>query len=226
MTRLDLMSRDDFRRYYVEEHTKVGGGFEGHVRYVASPALRSANGDDPFCDAVAELWWRDFDALRMAYTGEAWRAARRDHPNVVSGRLMFVADEHELLTPPPPGSGAVKYYAFLNRKDTMSRADFERYWLDSHAPLALQTPGLLGYRASVGRCSANGDGLLLDPPEPSQFDGAVEMWFTSAEAFDESFRDPFWDRLRADFYQSLAMNRMQVLVEEHLVFDLTGNAGG
>lgn len=221
MTRLDLMTKEDFDKYYVEQHTKVGGGFPGHLKYVGAPAIQSVHGEAPFCDSVAELWWQDLQSMQAAWTSEMWEMARRDHPSVVSGRLMFIAEEHEILTPPVPGTGPIKYYAFLHRKDNQSRADFERYWLDKHVPLALETPGLLGYRASVGVCSAMGDGPVQNPPEGPQFDGCVEMWFESVEAFEESFADPFWNRLREDYYQNFAMGRWQVLVREHLVFDLT-----
>ncbi|MBW3665207.1 MAG: EthD family reductase [Actinobacteria bacterium] len=218
MTRLDGMSREDFREYYVKQHTQVGGGFPGHIKYVGSPAIQSANGDDPPFDAVAELWWESVDALAAAYTHELWERARADHPNVVSGRIMFVVEEHDILEPPPTGEG-VKYIALLTRADKQSREDFRRYWFDEHIPLALQTPNLKGYRACPGLYSANGDGILTDPREVSQFDGVVEMFFDSVEAFNESFADPFWDRLRTDYYANFAMGRVQLLVEEHLVFD-------
>lgn len=220
MHRLDGMSREDFAKYYVEEHTKVGGGFPGHVKYVGSPAICSANGDDPPFDAVAELWWESMDALRAAYPSEMWNRARADHPSVVSGRLMFVVDEHEFMAPPAPGE-AVKYYAFLSRKDLMSREEFRRYLLEDHVPLALKTPGLIGYRACPAISTANGDGVLLDPQEAPQFDASIEMWFEDVDAFKKSFADKFWDELREDYYQRLAMGRIQLLVKEHLVFDHT-----
>jgi uncharacterized protein (TIGR02118 family) len=216
------MSRADFAKYYVEQHTKVGGGFPGHLKYVGSPALQSANGDDPPFDAVAELWFADVDTLSKAFTGDMWEKARKDHPNVVSGRIMFVTEEHVLMEQPPFGSGAVKYVGLLSRKDNMSREDFRSYWFEKHAPLALQTPGIRGYRACPAICSANGDSLISNREAP-QFDGVVEMWFDSVEAFNESFRDPFWDQLRNDYYQNFAMNRVQLVVEEHLVFDKTSD---
>jgi uncharacterized protein (TIGR02118 family) len=221
MTRLDHMSRADFATYYVERHTKVGGGFPGHLKYVGSPAIQSANGDAPPFDAIAELYFEDLSTLAAAFTHELWDAARRDHPSVVSGRLMFVTEEHTVMAPPAFGSGAVKYVALISRRDVMSRSDFQQYWMEKHIPLALETPGLRGYRACPAVCSANGDSLLLDRPDAPQFDGVVEMWFDSVEAFNESFAQPHWDALRDDYYQHFAMNRVQLVVEEHLVFDHT-----
>lgn len=220
MHRLDLMTAEEYARYYVQEHTQHASGLPGNYRYIGSPGLRGVNGGEPPFDGYAEMYYDDLDAIRAAYTSEEWERARQDHPSIVCGRLMFVVEEHELMAPPPIDSGAVRYLAFLSRRDTMSKADFDAYWLEEHVPLALKTPGLRGYRASVGVCSANGDSILKDVPDAPQFDGVVEMWFDSVEAFDESFRDPFWDELRNDYYQRFAMGRIQMLIRSHLVFDL------
>lgn len=224
MQRLDLMPRDDFKRYYVEQHTKAASGLPGNVKYVGSPALRGANGEDPPFDSVAEMYYTDLDAIKAAYTSEEWERARQDHPSVVSGRLMFVTEEHTFLEPPVPGTGPIKYQAFLSRSDCMSREDFRAYFLQDNATLAQRTPGLLGYRACPAICSANGDSLLRADMDAPPFDGVVEMWFESLEEFDRSYRDPHWDLLRADYYSKFAMGRIQVLVEEHLVFDQTASA--
>src|SRR5207244_709532 len=105
------------------------------------------------------------------------------------------------------GAG-VKYMAFLNRKDAMSREDFRRYWVEEHVALALETPHLLGYRASSAICSANGDSLLREPPDPAPFDGLAEMWFADVAAFDDAFRSQHWERLRDDYYEGFAQGLM------------------
>lgn len=221
MTRLDLMSRAEFQDYYVNEHTKVGGNMPGTLKYVGSPALQSANGDDPAFDAVMEGWWADLKSVRSAFGSREWNIARQDHPAVVSGRLMFLVEEHDIQKV-SDGADPVKYLAFVNRKDGQSREDFKRYWLEKHVPLALKTPGLLGYRASISVGSINGDSLQRDVLDAAPFDGVAEMWFESLAAFSRSFRDPFWDQLRTDYYQNFAMGRIQVVVKEHLIFDRTG----
>lgn len=220
MNRLDRMSRADYATYYVETHTKAASGLPGNYKYIGSPAIQGVDGGDPPFDGFAEMYYKDVAGVRDAYTSDAWENARKDHPSIVAGRMMFVAEEHEFLAPPDIASGAIRYLAFLNRRDTQSRVDFVRYWLDQHVPLALKTPNLLGYRASVGICSANGDSILLETPEAPQFDGIVEMWFESVESFTESFAAPHWDELRTDYYQNFAMSRVQMLVRSHLVFDL------
>ena len=224
MTRLDLMPRAEFADYYVNEHTKVGGNMPRMLKYVGGPALQSANGDDPAFDSVMEGWWPDVDAVRADFVTPEWETARRDHPAVVSGRFMWIAEEH-VIQPVPDGADTVKYMAFINRADGQSREEFEKYWLEKHVPLALKTPGLLGYKASVSIGSANGDSLKKAELDAAPFDGVAEVWFESVAAFSRSFRDPFWNQIRADYYQNFAMNRIQVIVKEHLVFDRTAERG-
>lgn len=223
MNRLDRTTREAFIDYYVKEHVKVGGTMAGVLRYVSGVALQDANGGEPAFDAVSEHLWESVDAVRAAYTSELWERARRDHPSVVSGRLMFLAEEHVVMAP-PPGYDTVKYLAFLTRKDCQAPGDFRAYWLEKHVPLALETPGLLGYKACPTTFSLNGDSILKETPQPAQFDGVVEMYFASVKTFNESFADPHWDRLRTDYYSNFAMGRIQLLVQPRLVLDNTISA--
>jgi hypothetical protein len=80
---------------------------------------------------------------------------------------------------------------------------------------------LLGYRASVSIGSINGDSLKRETLDAAPFDGVAEIWFESLAAFSRSFRDPFWNQVRSDYYQNFAMGRVQVVVKEHLIFDHT-----
>jgi len=43
----------------------------------------------------------------------------------------------------------VKLIAFLKRKPGMSREQFARRWVESHAKMAAQLPGLRGYRINI-----------------------------------------------------------------------------
>jgi uncharacterized protein (TIGR02118 family) len=220
MNRLDGMTRKAFTDYYQSEHVKVGGTMVGVVRYVSGAALQDAQGGEPAFDAVSEHWWESTEAVRDAYTSDLWEQARRDHPSVVSGRLMFLAEEHVVMAP-PPGYDTIKYLAFLTRKDCQTPEEFREYWLEKHIPLALETPGLLGYKACPTTFSVNGDSILREKPQPAQFDGVVEMYFADINAYRKSCSDPHWDRLRKDYYSKFAMGRIQLLVQPRLVLDKT-----
>jgi uncharacterized protein (TIGR02118 family) len=223
MNRRDLISLDEFRELYLE-HTNRSREIPGVLKYVASTAIQGVNGGEPPFDAVAELWWEDLDAVRNSYLERTWNATRTEHTSFLSGRFMFECDEYNFLSP-PEGTSAVKYMAFLNRKDGLGRDEFRSYFLETHVPRALETPNLLGYRASIAICSANGDSLLKETPDAAPFDGVVEMWFADVDSFDAAFRDPHWETLRLDYYDNFAQGLMQVLVEEHLLFDHLTSGG-
>ena len=213
MNRRDLMTREEFRDHYLNRHLAVSSALPGLVKYVGGPALISANGDDPAFDACSQLYWNSVEEIRAIYEGAAWESSRDDQPNMISGRTMFITEEHTLFDELPAEGEPVKYVAVLTRKDAMPREDFRRYWLEQHAPLAIQTPHLLRYRACPSVAGVNDD--------TPAFDGLAEMWFESVESFQESFHDPFWQQLREDYYANFAMGRIQLVVKEHLVFDNT-----
>lgn len=214
MTRRDLMPKAQYDDYYVNVHTTKAAVLPGLRKYVGAICFRGVNGGEPPFDSIAELWWDSVEAQQSIYTGPIWDRVRTDHTNFLSGRTMWLSEEHEFLDRVPAGSRPIRYVALLNRKDGMPRDEFKRYWFERHVPLALQTPGLLRYRACPSIMSVNA-------PDSAPFDGMVEMWFESADAFDASFRDPFWDRLRTDYYLNFAMGRVQFLTREHLILDET-----
>jgi len=218
MTRRDLMPKAEFDDYYVNVHVQKAKLLPGLVKYVGSICLRSANGEAPAFDAIAENYWASLESISSIYSERVWDEVRKDHPNMISGRTMFIAEEHEFLDDVRPGSSPIRYVALLTRKDAMPMDAFRKHWFEKHVPLALKTPGLLRYRASVGLGSPN------DADSPA-WDGMVEMWFESVAAFDSSFRDRYWDVLREDYYHNFAMGRLQFLTREHLVLDLSGPAG-
>lgn len=85
--RREGMTRDEFQRYWREEHARL---VESHAdvlrirRYVqthardtdADEALAAARGSEPrYYDGVAELWWDSVEDLLAASTSEEGQAA-------------------------------------------------------------------------------------------------------------------------------------------------------
>ena len=213
MNRRDLMTRGAFADYYVNENAALASRLPGLRKYVGGLALMSASGEDPAFDACSQLYWESIEEIHSIFLGRDWNRTRSDHPNMINGRTMLLSEEIELLDRVPAGTSPVRHIAILTRKDAMRFDEFRSYWLDHHVELALQTPGLLRYRACPAIAGLN------DPVAP--FDGLAEMWFESTEAFGESFADPFWERLRDDYYGNFAMGRLQLLVEDHVFLDET-----
>ena len=85
----------------------------------------------------------------------------------------------------------------------MSREDFQRWWIEEHAPLARTLPGVLRIRFN-----------LLDADAP--FDGIAELWFESSEAADAAYATDIGKAVAAD---SLAhvKSRVRMLADEREV---------
>jgi uncharacterized protein (TIGR02118 family) len=96
-----------------------------------------------------------------------------------------------------------KAIILLSRRDDMTPDDFRHWWLDEHAPLAAQLPGL---RRLVFNLVA----------DPGDVDGVSELWFDSEADFHGAYATDLGQRVAAD---SLAhvRGRTRLLVEEHPV---------
>lgn len=72
----------------------------------------------------------------------------------------------------------------LVRRTDMDSAQFAAWWLDEHAPLARQLPGVRRIRFN----------LLADGP----FDGIAELWFDSAESAEAAYASDIGKSVAAD----------------------------
>lgn len=94
----------------------------------------------------------------------------------------------------------MKVMVGLVRRDDMSRADFRRWWIEEHAPLARTLPGVRKIRFNV-----------LDDGAP--FDGIAELWFDSSEAADAAYATEIGKAVAADSVAHVA-SRVRMLADE------------
>lgn len=67
----------------------------------------------------------------------------------------------------------------LRRLPSLSRAEFQRYWRQTHAPLVQQHAAVLGIRRYVQAHTINPagtEGLAAVRHAPDPFDGVAEIW--------------------------------------------------
>jgi uncharacterized protein (TIGR02118 family) len=87
----------------------------------------------------------------------------------------------------------IKITFTLRRLPTMTREEFQRYWLDQHAPLVRSYGPALGLRRYV-QTHALPDELSSDlgssrgAPEP--FDGVAELWFDDLDTLAAAASSP------------------------------------
>ncbi len=98
-----------------------------------------------------------------------------------------------------------KAIILLRRRSEMSPGEFRQWWLERHAPLARQLPGLR-------RLCFN----LVDAQASAPFDGVSELWFDSQQDFETAYASDIGQQVAADSIANVE-HRERLLVEEHLL---------
>jgi uncharacterized protein (TIGR02118 family) len=96
-----------------------------------------------------------------------------------------------------------KAVILLRRRDDMTSAEFRDWWLDDHAPLAAQLPGV---RRIVFNAAVDNDDV----------DGVSELWFDSEQAFADAYATELGHRVAADSMAHVS-GRTRLFVHEHLI---------
>ena len=98
-----------------------------------------------------------------------------------------------------------KVVILLSRRPGATPEEFRRWWLEEHAPLARQLPGLRGLRFNVVTT------------EEADVDGVSELWFDSREAFDAAYESEIGRRVVADSVANVS-RRERLVVDEREIF--------
>ena len=87
----------------------------------------------------------------------------------------------------------IKLTFCLVRLPTLSRTEFQSYWLGKHAPLVKSVSAVLGIRRYVQLHSADPT-LSIDLRQsrggPEQYDGVAQLWWDSFEDLAERLAKP------------------------------------
>ena len=79
----------------------------------------------------------------------------------------------------------IKLVFTLRRRDGMTRAEFQRYWREQHAPLVRRNAEALRIRRYVQTHALDTelDGVIAAPrgSQSSYYDGVAELWWDSFE---------------------------------------------
>jgi uncharacterized protein (TIGR02118 family) len=102
-----------------------------------------------------------------------------------------------------------KAIILLTRGDDQSPDAFRRWWLEEHAPLARQLPGLKGLVFNLVSRDLNTDGAGDLP-----YDGVSELWFESRAAFDAAYATDVGKEVASDSLRHVS-GRLRLFVEEH-----------
>jgi uncharacterized protein (TIGR02118 family) len=113
------------------------------------------------------------------------------------------------------GNAMIKSIALAHRKAGMTRAEYNKYWKEQHAPLAAKLiPGLRKYVQNH----------FVDVPGVEyEGDGIVEMWYDNVESFKNAMAFIHSDEGKAlvidgDKFLEMKPGGLWV-VEEHVIMD-------
>jgi uncharacterized protein (TIGR02118 family) len=105
-----------------------------------------------------------------------------------------------------------KAVILLRRRDDMTPAEFRSWWLEEHAPLAAQLPGVrrIVFNAAID------DGVADPDVAKSEVDGVSELWFDDEAAFVAAYSTDLGKQVAADSMAHVR-SRVRLFVTEHVV---------
>jgi uncharacterized protein (TIGR02118 family) len=110
--------------------------------------------------------------------------------------------------------------ACAKRKAGISLAEFNRYWIEKHAPLVRSVPEFMRHVRKYVQFHCDPHG----PPGGSPFGGSVdydgvgELWFDSRESMQTAFEEPrYLEIIRPDELKFLDLDKCIIFITQELV---------
>jgi uncharacterized protein (TIGR02118 family) len=110
----------------------------------------------------------------------------------------------------PSSGGTVRLFAFVKRREGMSREAFLDYWHHTHGPLIRDTPDLRRYLVAYEQHPARAD-------DRSGWDGVAMQQFASWDDFLAMISGPAGELMRADEANFLDPDSIRVVFTDDAV---------
>ena len=91
------MSREEFERRWLVEHTKLSSKLPGCREYRINLCLPEQPGSEtaePLYDGTAELWWDSIEQMEQCFAGETARIAGEDADSFCELRIHLYTREY------------------------------------------------------------------------------------------------------------------------------------
>ena len=202
-----------FQDYWRSKHPEVVTRLPGIRGYVQSHTLTEGyRKGRPLYDGIAEVWFADTAAMRALAGTPAMRAVEADEAKFIDRSTMglLIVEDH-VVKGAPALTGGVKNVEFVTRRPGMDVDAFQRYWRETHGPLAATIPVIRRYVQSHVRRSAYESGR-----RPA-WDGVAITWFDDTAAMRASAASPEYTRVRADEPNFVAPDLPFVITREHVI---------
>ena len=204
------MTVEAFQEYWRTRHAGIVATLPGLRRYVQSHTLPSGyRKSQPVWDGIAELWFDDTDALRANRGSAEQNAVDADEARFLEPgtmKLLFT-DDHVIKDGAVP-PGGVKNIEFVHHRPDLSIDRLQRYWRQTHGPIAATIPQIRRYVQSHVRASAYANGRT------PAYDGLAITWWDDTNAMRAAAGTPEYARTRADEPNFLAPDPRFIITRE------------
>jgi len=207
------MSVEAFQQHWRTRHADVVAELPGLRRYVQSHTLLAGyRKGEPAWDGIAELSFESTDALRALRGTPAYAAVEEDETRFIDRSTMvtIVTDEHVIKDGALPRDG-VKNVEFVTHRADLAIDAFQRYWRETHGPIAARIPQILRYAQSHVRPSAYAGGR-----QPRD-DGCAITWFEDTQTMRAAAAAPEYAATRAGEPNFIAPDPPFIITREHVI---------
>ena len=98
------MTMEEFKKRWVEEHTKISAQLPGLRGYYINIATeRQQGGGEPLFDGTAELWWDSIEDMEASFATEIGVLAGADGDAFTSYRVHLYTEEFVIVPGPDRG---------------------------------------------------------------------------------------------------------------------------
>ncbi len=211
--RKPAMNLDAFTTHWRTTHAEAVKRVPGIRRYVQSQTIASGyRHGDPVYDGIAEIWYDDIAAARLAAATPAAALAMKDNDNFLDMKAFasIITDEVVQLDGNADPS-MVKLNEFVIRKPAMDPTAFHKYWTEVHGPLGATIRQMRRYVQSHARPSSYRDG------HQPFIDGVAQVWFENTAAMRESATTEEYAAVRADEPNFIDTARLSFIITQERI---------
>ncbi len=97
------MTREEFAKRWVEEHTKISSqlpGLRGYRINIATPRQPEGSDTEPPYDGTAEMWWDSTDDMEASFNTKLGQRAGADGDSFTTVRQHIYTDEYDIVPGP------------------------------------------------------------------------------------------------------------------------------
>jgi uncharacterized protein (TIGR02118 family) len=222
LIRNPALTREEFRRHWLEVHGPLAARFPGLRRYhqnhvvdASQLAIDHARGNWEV-DGFSQLSFDDAEAMQRAVESPEFQPTVPDIPKFCRDIKLVICRPNSVVPVAANVGPLVKRMSILTRRPDITAERFRDEWFGFHAEAVKKFPNIMGYtqNLAIDRVAAD----LTDSASYQQvpIDGIVELWFRSVDEVQAAFRSPAAEvsqRHALDFIGTITT----YLVETHVI---------